>query len=260
MTTLTESLRRPRPVFYLVMAGLFALIAFAGFTRTYLLPTLTNRFSGPAILHVHAVLFFGWVILLAWQSGLVRQQRIEAHRAWGMVGISLATAMVYTAMVLLVSALDFSVGAATIERTRVLVVVPFSQILLFTAFVAAAVVAVSRPETHRRLMLLATANLLPAPTARLIGVVLGMRPNIGRPNIALVANENLAFTAGLISALAVDLLIVAAIVRDWRARGRPHSAYVVGGACMLAVQLLRKPFAYTPLWHTITDGLLALAR
>ena len=48
--------------------------------------------------------------------------------------------------------------------------------------------------------------------------------------------------------------------RDWRMQGRPHSAYIIGGACMLLVQLLRKPFAYTPLWHWITDGLLALAR
>jgi hypothetical protein len=29
---------------------------------------------------------------------------------------------------------------------------------------------------------------------------------------------------------------------------------------MLLVQLLRKPFAHTDMWHWITDGLLALAR
>jgi hypothetical protein len=71
---------------------------------------------------------------------------------------------------------------------------------------------------------------------------------------------NLGFTVTLVAALVVDLLIVVAVVRDWRARGRPHPAYVIGGACMLAVQLLRKPFAYTALWHWITNGLLALTR
>ena len=99
--------------------------------------------------------------------------------------------------------------------------------------------------------------------ARLLGLVLGLvlaPPDAGRRNIALLTNVNLAFTVTLAAALVVDLLIVAAIVRDWRTRGRPHAAYVVGGACMLTVQLLRKPFAYTPLWHWITDGLLALAR
>ena len=108
-------------------------------------------------------------------------------------------------------------------------------------------------------MLLATANLLPPAVARLFGVVLAP-PSAGRPNIGLVTNESLAFTVGLIAALVVDLLIVVAIVRDWRARGRPHAAYVIGGACMLSVQLLRKPFAYTALWHWITDGLLTLGR
>lgn len=246
-------------MFYLMMAGVFALIAFAGFTRTYLRPVLTNRFDGPAILHVHGILFFGWTILLTWQSGLVRRRRIEAHRAWGMAGVSLATAMVFTAIVLVVRTLAFSVAVGTLDRTRVLAVVPLTQIALFAAFVAAAVAAVRRPETHRRLMVLATANLLPAAVARLFGVVLAP-PNSGRPSFALVANENLAFTVGLAAALVVDLLIVVAIVRDWRTRGRPHAAYVIGLACMLLVQVLRKPFAHTALWHWITGGLLALAR
>ena len=42
-------------------------------------------------------------------------------------------------------------------------------------------------------------------------------------------------------------------------REGPHAAYV-GGACVLLVQLLRKPFAYTDLWHWLTNGLLALTR
>jgi len=121
------------------------------------------------------------------------------------------------------------------------------------------IASVRRPEAHRRLMLLATANLLPAAVSRLFGVVLAPK-NAGRPNFALVADENLAFTVALAAALIVDLLIVVAIVRDWRMRGRPHAAYVSGLACMLVVQLLRKPFAHTVLWHWITDGLLALAR
>jgi hypothetical protein len=246
-------------MFYLSMAGIFALIAVAGFSRTYLLPTVMNRFDGPAMLHVHGFLFFAWTILLAWQSGLVRRRRVDAHRAWGMAGVSLATAMVFTAIVLVVRALEFSVALGNVDRTRVLAIVPLSQIALFAAFVAAAIVSVRRPETHRRLMLLATVNLLPPAVARLFGVVLA-RPNAGRPNIALVSAENLAFAVSLTAALVVDLLIVVAIVRDWRTRGRPHHAYVVGGACMLLVQVLRKPFAHTGLWHWITDGLLALAR
>ena len=262
MASQTATVRRPGrqlPVFYLAMAGIFGVIAFGGFTRTYLLPVVMNRFDGPALIHLHGVLFLGWTVLLAWQSWLVRRRLVEAHRVWGMAGVSLATGMVFTAVALVVRGLDSSVTNGNIETTRRLAIVPLSQIALFAAFVTAAIATVRRPEAHRRLMMLATANLLPAAVARLFGVVLAPA-NTGRPNIALVTNEHLAFTVGLVAALVVDLLIVLALVRDWRTRGRPHPAYVIGGACMLFVQVLRQPFAHTDLWHSITNGLLALAR
>lgn len=250
---------RPLPVFYLAMAGVFAVIAVAGFSRSYLWPVIMNRFDGSAFVHLHALMLFGWMVLMAWQSALVRQRRIEAHRAWGMLGISLATGVLFTTMGLVVRGLDAATAAGTFDRVRLPVVAILSQIGLFTAFVAAAVASVRRPDTHRRLMLLATASLLPPAVARLFGVVLAPA-NAGRPNIALVTDVNLAFAVSLAAALIVDLLVVVAMVYDWRTRGRPHSAYVFGGACMLLVHLLRKPFAYTELWRWITDGLLALAR
>jgi hypothetical protein len=241
------------------MAAVFAIIAVAGFTRSYLWPVIMNRFDGPAFVHLHALMLFGWMVLIAWQSGLVRQRRIEAHRAWGMAGISLATGVLFTTVALVVRGLDAATAAGTFDRVRLPVVAILSQIGLFTAFFVAAVASVRRPNTHRRLMLLATANLLPPAVARLFGVVLAPA-NAGRPNIALVTDVNLAFSVSLAAALIVDLLVVVAMVYDWRTRGRPHSAYVFGGACMLLVHLLRKPFAYTELWRWITDGLLALAR
>ena len=261
MTTQTAAVRdpvRPLPVFYLAMAGIFAVIAFTGFTRTYLLPVVMHRFEGPALVHLHAILLFGWVVLFAWQSSLVRRGRLAAHRAWGMAGISLATGVVFTAMALVVRGLDAAHAAGNFDRVRLPAIAPLSHIALFAVFVAAAVASVRRPDVHRRLMLLATANLLPPAVARLFGVVLAPA-NTGRPNMALVTDVNLAFSVTLAAALVVDLLIGVAIAYDWRMRGRPHSAYVIGGACTLLVHLLRKPFAYTELWRWISDRLLALA-
>ena len=173
-----------RPVFYLAMAAIFAIIAISGFTPGNLLPVATHRFDGSPLVHIHAILFFGWMVLFAWQSGLVRHRRIEAHRAWGMAGISLATGMVFTAIALVVQGLDAADAAGNFDRLRLPAIAPLSQIALFAVFVAAAVASVRRPETHRRLMLLATANLLPPAIARLFGVVLAP-PNAGRPEFAL---------------------------------------------------------------------------
>ena len=40
-----------------------------------------------------------------------------------------------------------------------------------------------------------------------------------------------------------------------RTRGRPHPANVVGGALMLAVQILREPASRTQTWYAIADFL-----
>jgi hypothetical protein len=62
-----------------------------------------------------------------------------------------------------------------------------------------------------------------------------------------------------IPAALIDLLVVAALVRDWRRTGRPHRAYVFGLACMIFVQAVRAPLAQTELWRSIAGGIAALA-
>ena len=44
-----------------------------------------------------------------------------------------------------------------------------------------------------------------------------------------------ALTAIIVPALLADSLLIAALVYDWRTRGRPHKVYVIGGLCILGV-------------------------
>ena len=72
MTTQSATIQNPapkRPVFYLAMAAIFAIIAISGFTPRYLLPVATHRFDGSPLVHVHAILFFGWMVLLRGRAG-----------------------------------------------------------------------------------------------------------------------------------------------------------------------------------------------
>jgi hypothetical protein len=61
------------------------------------------------------------------------------------------------------------------------------------------------------------------------------------------------------SAMAADMLILAAIVHDVRTRGRPHPVYVLGGGIVLAAQLLRGPLSATQWWYALADSLARLA-
>jgi hypothetical protein len=243
--------------FYFYMSVVFVLIAFGGFAPTYLIPVVTNQFDGMAILHVHGVLFFAWTLLFALQTRLVERGRVDLHRASGLVGISLATAMVFTGIVLVVRGLNYGIAANNDAGARALSVVPITQISLFAVFFAAAVANLRRSETHKRLMLLATVALLTAPVARIF--LLLLVPDSGLPNFAApVANVELALSAALVAALTVDLLIVVAVVHDWRTRGRPHRVYVIGGTCFFFVQVLRQSLTHTELWRSITDVLVSL--
>jgi hypothetical protein len=59
--------------------------------------------------------------------------------------------------------------------------------------------------------------------------------------------------------LFVDLLIVVAIIHDWRTRGRPHPVYLTGGAALLAMQLAMVPLSATPGWLAIATWIRSLA-
>jgi len=130
-----------------------------------------------------------------------------------------------------------------------------SAIVLFAGFVAAAMVNRRRADWHKRLMLVATASLLNAAFARLFFLAAtgggpGMRPGMGPPRPA-----EFALTAGLLA----DGVIVLAMLFDWRARGRPHPAYLWGLGIVLAVQVLRGPISHTGAWSAFADFLSRFA-
>jgi hypothetical protein len=59
----------------------------------------------------------------------------------------------------------------------------------------------------------------------------------------------------LVPSLIADALILVGLIQDWRTRGRPHPAYLIGGATIVAVQVLRDPMSTTHWWYSIADFL-----
>src|SRR5688572_20868493 len=76
------------------MAAICLVVALVGFAPTYWLQLAPGTFIGTPLLHLHGVLFSAWPLYLLGQTVLVAQGRIARHRAWGLLGISLATGMV----------------------------------------------------------------------------------------------------------------------------------------------------------------------
>jgi hypothetical protein len=99
-------------------------------------------------------------------------------------------------------------------------------------------------------MLLAGISLLDAAVARWFLTFLAPPGPLGPPPVPVTIPP--AFVA--------YLLLVVAIVFDWRTRGRPHPVYVYGGIALIAVKVLNWPISVTPLWHSFAGGILAMAQ
>ena len=243
------SVQRDTRTFYVCMAGIFVLIGFGGFIPTYWAKLATGSFRGAPILHIHGMLFFTWTLFFFVQTWLVASGRTPSHRSWGMAGIALATAMSITVVLGAINSIKVASSIGMGDEARRFSIVSLSSVILFAGFFALAIINVHRKELHKRLMLLAMIPLMHAAMARLFMKAFAPADAIGPPPVFVSVPPGLF----------VDLLIVVAIVYDWRTRGRPHPAYLVGGGLLVAIQLLAMPISTTPIWMTIAKWVESLA-
>ncbi len=250
MTTMTaDSARSDVQWFYVWMAGIFVLIGFGGFIPTYWAKLATGQFHGAPIFHIHGALFFSWTLLFLAQTVLVASGQTPRHRNWGMAGLSLATAMGCTVVVAVITSIKVAGSLGMGDEARRFAIVPMLGLVLFAGFVGVAIANVRNPELHKRCMLLANIPLMHAAIARIFMLLFAPADAKGPPPVFVAVPP----------ALFIDLLMVAAIVYDWRRNGRVHRAYLVGGGILLATQLLMVPLSTTAAWMSIAKGLESLA-
>ena len=243
------SVRSDAQWFYVWMAGVCVLIAFGGFVPTYWAKLATGTFKGAPILHIHGMLFFLWTLFFLAQTTFVATGRTPKHRNWGLAGISLATAMGITVVLAAINSIKMAETIGMGDEARRFTFVSLIGLAMFATFLVLAIANVRRAELHKRFMLLAMVPLMHAAMARLFMLAFAPPGAKGPPPVFVSVPPGLF----------VDLLIVAAIIHDWRTRGRPHWVYLVGGAVVLAVQFLSVPLSAGPTWMAIAKWVQSLA-
>jgi hypothetical protein len=256
MTTLIDDHRvragvaAPARYFYFHMALACMAVAFLGFAPTYWLPLAEGSFVSTPVVHFHGLLFFTWTLYFAFQTWLAASGRTARHRSLGVIGVSLATAMTIFGFLVAVNAMKRSAAMGQLDAGVAFAIVPLSGILFFAVVLGLAIAKTRRPETHKRLMLLAAISILDAAVARWFLTFLAPPGPPGPPPVPVTIGP----------AMVAYLLLVVAIVADWRRCGRPHPVYIYGGAALLAVKLLNWPISMTAAWHSLAGGILALAQ
>jgi hypothetical protein len=235
--------------FFVAMAAICVLIAYGGFIPTYWSKLASGSFKGAPVLHLHGMLFFAWTLFFFAQTWLVASGRVLSHRNWGLAGISLATAMAISVVLGAINSIKVANGIGMGDEARRFTIVSLSGVVLFAGFIGVAIANIRNKDLHKRLMLLAMIPLMHAAMARVFMTAFAPAGAKGPPPVFV------ALPPGLF----VDLLIVAAIIYDWRSRGRPHPAYLLGGGLILVTQLLAIPISGTAAWMGIAKSVEALA-
>ena len=211
-------------VFFTGLSLLMVLAVFVGFSRTYYLKGLYGAPALPALFHVHGLLFTSWMVFLVVQTGLVASRRTATHRRLGVAGGVLALAMTAAAMTMTIDLARRSAAAST-DVGLAFTIVPFFTVIVFPVLVGSALFYRRQPEVHKRLMLIATLELVTAGVARI--------PGAGSMPLFLVLTD-----AGLLAILAYDVIT----------RRRPHPATIWGGLFLIATQIVRTTAGATAAW------------
>jgi len=240
--------RTARSTFYVWMAGVFILIAFGGFIPTYWARLATGTFDAPPITHVHGTLFFSWTLFYFLQTWLVASGRTPDHRTWGVAGVSLFTAMAFSVVLVAVHSIKAGEAIGMGDAARRFTVVPLTSLVLVVGLFATAIANTRRPEVHKRLMILMMIPLMHAAAARIFMTLFSPPGAVGPPPVFV------AVPPGLL----MCLLGVAAMIYDWRTRGKVHPVYLWGLPLVAAQVLLEIPIGASPQWMAIATALQGL--
>jgi hypothetical protein len=162
----TKPTRALAQYFYFFMSLLIAAVVVCGFG-----PTVDQRFFHPShpkpfLLSIHVGIFSAWVVLYLVQSALVRTGNVRIHRALGWFGVGLGVAIPIIGTITAVTMRRFDLLDPDLARRAPLLRTALLDMTSFTIPFALAIYWRTRPELHRRLMLIASCALTAAAFVR----------------------------------------------------------------------------------------------
>lgn len=223
--------------FYFCMSLVLAALVVAGFSRTVDASLIHAKPPRPLLLWIHGAAFSTWIVFLIAQSALVRVKKVAIHRSLGWFGAALATLMVPLGITVAIVMTRFDVSVLHQKGVEAFLSIPFLDMIVFGTCMTLAIYWRKKPEFHRRLIFIASCELMDAAVGR----------------FDFIFNHNLFY-------IGLDLLIVLGIVRDLIVDGRVHKVYRYALPAMIVLQFgaIYMWRANPAWWQGITQAILGL--
>jgi hypothetical protein len=219
---------------YLGISFVMVAIIAAGFWPSYFGLLFGNELEKELFIHVHALVYVSWMALFITQIALVATRRVALHRKVGQFGMFWGMVVLVVGTVTAVLRFATMTADGLVEPARQFVIWPLLDMVIFAAFFVPAIIYRRQPDIHKRLMIVATTNLIVAAVSRAIGVATPML--------------HLVFVLVWLSP------IIIAMIYDFKLRRLVHPVYVTG-AIVLTVSSFRGIAAKTDLWLAFTQWL-----
>jgi hypothetical protein len=232
---------RPSFQFWMILAMCF--FVFGGFGMHSFVPALRGNFPpAPPVVHLHALVFIGWMLLLLVQSALVGAGNVRLHRALGTWGIAQGTATILIGLMMQLVASGRGLAAGRPAGTDGL----YLGLLAFLGFAAMFALAIrnrARPEIHRPMILFAMLPVIPPGVNRFWANALGLDDPI--PTFWLY--------------LTLWSMAAAILVHQWRRTGRIDRYSAFGAGWIVAQGLVHEAVVGAAWFERVAVTVLSLA-
>lgn len=212
--------------YFRTLATVMAVVQVGGFA--FHLAMGRSSFDAPLIVHVHALVFMGWVAVFVAQPWLAHAGVTAAHRLLGRVALVWACALLLVGAPVTWAAVHGGRTPFFFQPQQFLISDPMT-IVAALGLLAGAVALRKRQDWHARLQIGSFVMLMGPSFGRLLPM-----PFMGPYAFEIAASAPLVFVA-------------AAAVRDLRVHKRVHPAWVWPVLAMAGALLLARLIANSPL-------------
>ena len=229
---------------YIVAAFIFLITSIVAFAPTSI--SLISKITTgqvpipPLILHIHAASMILWLLLLCIQSILIKSKNYALHKKLGIASMILAPCILISMFGIDMANIQGGLELSNSDTQKFLVnssgllLIHVVSYLFFPLFYIWAIVSRRKDgETHKRMMILATAVL--------------MVPGIGRLIVFSKVLPDFGLTPIDARHLYMLMLITPAIIHDVYTRRLPHRSYWIGLG-LLAVWIVSAHFIWGANW------------
>jgi len=213
--------------FFPILGAVLAVLVVAGFGSA-LLTAPAGTPHPPALVQLHAVVTLGWFGLLIAQGTLIARGNPALHHRIGWASTAWAGMILVMGYLVTRQAMtrpEWTIGGFNPAGSAIF---PFFDLLTFALFFALGFARRKDRAAHKRLMILTGVMMIDPAAARL--------------GIGALGNPLVTFALELALVLALPLY-------DWRSRGRPHWASLLGAGVFVLCMALRLALGGTEAWQ-----------